>query len=224
MSEKLDMTGIAGGRLLFVGGAPRSGTTLLQNMLDSHPEIAAGPEFDLSEKIIELRNLLQLKIANGRIDSYLGKADADRAVAGFIEEMLLPYADRKGCRLLSEKTPANVMIFKELLEIFPAAKMIFCVRDPRAVVSSLMMVRKKAIRRNGRFSIATLARRFWRAAWYTRSCMQAGNGRFACESWEGAAGSLRGDGYRPGRGYPENLSIPGNLLECRHGRTGEDQA
>lgn len=162
-------------RLIFVGGAPRSGTTLLQNMLDSHMEIAGGPEFDLIEKIVELRNSLQLKVTTKRIAAYLESRDVDRSIASFMAGMLLPYAGKKGRFLLSEKTPSNVLVFGELLEIFPRAKFILCVRDPRAVVSSLLTVRKKAIRRNGRFSVAAFTRRFWRAAWHTRKCMESGS-------------------------------------------------
>lgn len=39
------MKGQKGERLIFTGGAARSGTTLVQNILDSHPDIVGGPEF-----------------------------------------------------------------------------------------------------------------------------------------------------------------------------------
>ena len=33
---------------IFIGGAGRSGTTLLRVILDSHPEICCGPEFRMT--------------------------------------------------------------------------------------------------------------------------------------------------------------------------------
>ncbi len=133
-----------GNRLVFVGGSPRSGTTLLQSMLDSHPDICGGPEFDLVPDIVGLRNRLRASVASGRISVYGSDKDVDREVALFIERLLLPYAGSRDCQVLSEKTPWNVLAFKDLLEVFPAARFIFCVRDPRAVTASMLQVRQRA--------------------------------------------------------------------------------
>jgi hypothetical protein len=45
---------------------------------------------------------------------------------------------------MSEKTPENVRVFRELLTIFPGARFLFCVRDPRAVTASLLEVAERA--------------------------------------------------------------------------------
>jgi hypothetical protein len=42
------------GRLVFVGGSPRSGTTLVQRVLNHHPKVYGGPEFDFIPSIAEL--------------------------------------------------------------------------------------------------------------------------------------------------------------------------
>ena len=133
-----------GNRLVFVGGSPRSGTTLMQSMLDSHPDICGGPEFDLIPDIVGLRNKLRASVASGRTSVYGSDKDVDREVGLFIEGLLLPYADSRHCRTLSEKTPWNVLAFEDLLEIFPGARFIFCVRDPRAVTASMLRVSKRA--------------------------------------------------------------------------------
>lgn len=54
---------------------------------------------------------------------------------------------------MSEKTPRNVLVFSELLSVFPTARFIHVVRDPRAVVASLLQVgkrQKKRGRKQGR--------------------------------------------------------------------------
>jgi protein-tyrosine sulfotransferase len=136
------MTRPAGERLVFVGGSPRSGTTLLQNMLDSHPDVAGGPEFDHVAGIMQLRNLLDESVVNGRIAAFRPPVDA--AIGRLLEDLLLPYADSRSKRLLSEKTPSNVLVFADLLDVLPACHCIFVVRDPRAVVSSMLQVGRRA--------------------------------------------------------------------------------
>ena len=57
-----------GKRFVFIGGSPRSGTTLVQNILDSHPVICGGPEFHHLPDIMNLRKALRDSIAKGWID------------------------------------------------------------------------------------------------------------------------------------------------------------
>jgi glycosyltransferase involved in cell wall biosynthesis len=141
----------AGGELIFVGGSPRSGTTLLQNMLDSHPSVAGGPEFDLVPSIVALRDRMHEKISTGRISAFTSNREVDRSIGTLIEQLLVPYMERHKADYISEKTPANVLVFSELLTIFPEARFLFCVRDPRAIVSSMLEVglRDRAKRANG---------------------------------------------------------------------------
>jgi hypothetical protein len=129
--------------LVFVGGAPRSGTTLLRRVLGAHPEIYAGPEFDLLPALVGLRDLTQAKVREGRISAITDEATVDAAFAGAVRAMLAPRAAREGARLYAEKTPHNVTVFPQLLELFPDAKLILMLRDPRAVVASMKEVSRR---------------------------------------------------------------------------------
>lgn len=133
-----------GNRLIFVGGSPRSGTTLVQNMLDCHPDICGAPEFFCIPNIVDLRKNLHELIAIEWIDAICSYEDVDSRIASLIETLLLPLADRQGCTFLSEKTPRNVLVFPELIKLFPEAHFIHVIRDPRAVVASLVEVGRKA--------------------------------------------------------------------------------
>lgn len=131
-------------KLIFVGGAPRSGTTLVQNMLDSHPLIFGGPEFLHIPDCINLRNKLHYSISREFIDLFCSYDDVDRYIVSLIEHLLFPLADLQGCKFLSEKTPGNVLVFCELIDLFPQAHFIHVVRDPRAIVSSMLLAGKRA--------------------------------------------------------------------------------
>jgi protein-tyrosine sulfotransferase len=129
-----------GERLVFVGGAPRSGTTLLQHVLDSHPDVFGGPEFDCVPTLIETWRQVKASLECGRITVFCCREQIDAAFARLIEDLLLPAADAAGARLLSEKTPLNALYFAELLAMMPRCRAIHVVRDPRAVVASLLNV------------------------------------------------------------------------------------
>jgi hypothetical protein len=48
-----------------------------------------------------------------------------------------------GCSRFSEKSPSNVLVLETLARIAPEAKLIFVLRDPRAVVASMKEVRAR---------------------------------------------------------------------------------
>ncbi|MFV9644589.1 MAG: sulfotransferase family protein [Desulfobacterales bacterium] len=132
-------------RLIFVGGSPRSGTTLVQNMLDSHPLILGGPEFLYLTNIVELRGKVHFSISQGWIDIFFTKDDVDRHIVSLIERLFLPLADKNQCEFYSEKTPMNILVFSELIELFPEAHFIHIIRDPRAIVASMKQVKERAV-------------------------------------------------------------------------------
>jgi hypothetical protein len=163
--------GARGSRFIFVGGAPRSGTTLVQNMLDCHPEVLGGPEFLHLGRIVELRSQLQRGIDRGAIDAFCSRSEADRLIARLIEDLLLPFADRHGAPFLSEKTPSNVFVFRELVELFPGSRCLFVLRDPRAVVASMLETGRRAAERGRRAQPWT--RDLDAAIGYVRRCLEA---------------------------------------------------
>jgi protein-tyrosine sulfotransferase len=122
--------------LVFLGGMGRSGTNLLRNILDSHPDVASGPEFNLVEDIIRLYRSLSLAVDQERISSYMNQARLRLLVKNFMAGIFEEYGDRLGKRLVVEKTPSNIWQFLELSHLFPTAKFIHVVRDGRDVCSS----------------------------------------------------------------------------------------
>jgi hypothetical protein len=145
----------------------------VQNILDCHPDICGGPEFQHLPDIIEVRRKLHASLQKRWIDLFCSAEAIDQQIGALIENLLLPLADRSGCRFLSEKTPANVLIFDDLMILFPHARFIHVIRDPRAVVASLLQVgeriREKFGRSSNSFTLHLLS-----SIRHARNCMSAG--------------------------------------------------
>ena len=165
-----------GARFIFVGGAARSGTTLVQNMLDSHPDICGAPEFLHIPDIIRLRKALRQSIDRKYID-FVSCEEVDRHICSLIESFLYPLAEQYGRRFLSEKSPNNVLVFPDLISLLPGARFIHVVRDPRAIIASQLQVGKRGEQKGWKtqdFTHSVLA-----AVEYVQQCFKTGFASFA---------------------------------------------
>ena len=159
-------------RLIFVGGCPRSGTTLVQNMLDSHPDVFGGPEFLHLQDIIQLRKKLKRSISVGWIDLFCSHEELDRHLRTLVQNLFLPLSDERQCTYLSEKSPMNILVFSELIDLFPEAHFIHIIRDPRAIVSSMQDVRMRA--KQKQVDIPSYTTSISSCIDFTRKCFKAG--------------------------------------------------
>jgi len=119
---------------VFILGVPRSGTTLLRTLLDSHPAIACGPETPWlaghqPRSVMELWSFLREHEA-GYCSSYgMDKAVATSAARALVSTLMDRYAAARGKTRWAEKTPDNVLHVPFLLELFPEARVIHLTRD-----------------------------------------------------------------------------------------------
>ncbi len=138
---------------VFVIGCPRSGTTLLQRMLDSHPELAvANDTHFIPRAIAHLHGDVDFALAPelvARVRSYhrfyrLGLADheVDDAAYGavtygeFVSCLYDTFAANNGKRLGGEKTPDYARHVPLLHGLFPSARFVHIIRDGRDVALS----------------------------------------------------------------------------------------
>jgi hypothetical protein len=133
-------------RLVFVGGPERSGTTLLQNILDSHPDIHGTPPFIHLEDMLALRKKFHHSVEQGFMTHFCDRDDVDCAVNHMIARLLGPAVEKSETRLVSEKTPGNALVFDGIHTLLPQARFILVVRDPRAIISSLLAVGERGKR------------------------------------------------------------------------------
>jgi len=124
---------------IFVGGCPRSGTTLLRAMLDSHPAIVCGPELRALPALAGLSADMRRIVGETLRTHYrLPTEQLDAIFARLIASFLEPLRNASGKRRIAEKTPANALHFAELAQLFPEAHFVQIVRDGRDVVASLL--------------------------------------------------------------------------------------
>jgi len=134
----------SGENIVFIGGVPRSGTTLIQKILDMHSEVYAGPEFDHLPVLSTAYKNMKMGLDNGRQEFYYDENQLQQNFRKLLDELLMSKRKSQNVKFLSEKTPGNVLCFSELKELYPRAYFIYVVRDPRAVINSLVKVGKKA--------------------------------------------------------------------------------
>jgi len=124
--------GSAAATHVFLVGFPRSGTTLLENVLASHPDVEAMEERDcLSDAIAEfiappgglakLAALQPQELAEFR-EAYWARVKQE----GFAPKR----------KVFIDKLPLNLLYLPLIAKLFPDAKILFALRDPRDVVLS----------------------------------------------------------------------------------------
>lgn len=110
---------------VFVLSLPRSGSTLLRLILDTHPDICCPGELSLGQLCDDLYRALYYSIAQASTDNEAARvaitlAKTREAVGGFMGS----YAAVKEKRIWAEKTPTNIDYADILSKTFPDAAFI----------------------------------------------------------------------------------------------------
>lgn len=148
-------------RPIFIVGCPRSGTTLLQQMLDAHPDIAIAPEtffirhfwlqrerygdlendanyHRLIRDIVKIPEFKEMGL-NATEFSH-ASSNIDRKYPSVFQLLLGQFAQKRQVKIVGEKTPNHLLYMPTIQKFFPLARFIHIVRDPRAVVNSWQKV------------------------------------------------------------------------------------
>jgi tetratricopeptide (TPR) repeat protein len=127
--------------LALLGGHPRSGTTLLEQVLDSHPGIVSAEETEIFYNDA-YAPLLRDQPDDAGMFTGLAAATAgqlQQSRQNYFRSMELSLGQPIGGRLLIDKNPSYTFLIPALIRIFPEIKLLIALRDPRDVVMSCFM-------------------------------------------------------------------------------------
>uniref|UniRef100_T1J9P8 Protein-tyrosine sulfotransferase n=1 Tax=Strigamia maritima TaxID=126957 RepID=T1J9P8_STRMM len=124
--------------LIFIGGMPRSGTTLARAMLDAHPDIRCGEETRVIPRLLQMRNqwLKSTRESARLVEAGLDNEVLNSAMAAFFLEVIARHGEP--APRLCNKDPFTLKSAVYLSQLFPNSKFIFMVRDGRATVHSII--------------------------------------------------------------------------------------
>ncbi len=125
-------------QIAFLGGHPRSGTTLLEQILDAHPDVLALDEsFAFNQ---EVTSHIPMPPASGdiqaRILNALSPARTKELRERYVKSLLREVTGEPAARVLLDKNPSPTMSLPAWLRVFPELKVIIALRDPRDVIIS----------------------------------------------------------------------------------------
>mgnify|MGYP001824269825 CR=1 FL=1 len=126
----------SGERHIVMGGAPRSGTTVLRKLFDRHPEICSGAETKLfvpaAYNLEWLAQSYDLPLAE-----LSAMRDGAPSQAAFIDAFAARVRTNADKARWAEKTPQNIRHLAWISQRFPQVSIIHIVRDGRDVVCSM---------------------------------------------------------------------------------------
>jgi tetratricopeptide (TPR) repeat protein len=118
---------------VFLLGFPRSGTTLLEKVLAGHPDVSTLQEIDhlaaAGEHLLADDASLQALATLTPSQARTLREDYWRSVGGSVAAPLAG-------RILVDKMPLHTVALPLIARLFPDAKVLFALRDPRDVVLS----------------------------------------------------------------------------------------
>ena len=122
-------------QIAFLGGHPRSGTTLLEQILDANPDVLAFDEPSAFHHEVEKKIQLNSAGSAGELDQ-LPSSRIREMRTRYVKSLLREAPGQPKQSVLVDKNPSPTMSLNLWLRVFPEVKIIIALRDPRDVIIS----------------------------------------------------------------------------------------
>ena len=141
--EKSDIRGSESDRPIFIVGMPRSGTTLVEQIISSHPQIHGAGELSHIQRITE--TLSSNKVAPLPFPISITELNQEKAAA-LADRYLAELQHRnKDAQHVTDKLPSNYRNLGFIALLFPRARIIHCQRHPLDTCLSCYFQRFKEV-------------------------------------------------------------------------------
>jgi tetratricopeptide (TPR) repeat protein len=142
--QRLRGAGLESERPVFVVGLPRSGTTLVEQILASHSQVFGAGELSLARE--DFQSLPGLRASDEAAMDSLARLDIDTVRLVGQRHLERLYDLHATAVRVVDKMPDNYLYLGMLAVLFPRAKFIHCRRDLRDVAVSCWMTNFRSIR------------------------------------------------------------------------------
>lgn len=120
---------------IFIVGMPRSGTSLTEQILSSHPEVCGAGELNVINDIATgLPETLNSSQPYPQCITLLTSDSCNKTAQEYLDKLSNLCGEK---RFITDKMPHNFLNIGLISILFPQAKIIHCVRDPRDICLSI---------------------------------------------------------------------------------------
>jgi tetratricopeptide (TPR) repeat protein len=124
-------------RMALLTGFPRSGTTLLEQVLDAHPGVVSSEEREfVGRELFVTVSAHREKTPLLELFNELGVEQIERERRRYFQAMEYLLDEPIGDRVHLDKNPAYNLTIPLVLRVFPEIRLVVALRDPRDVVLS----------------------------------------------------------------------------------------
>jgi len=130
---------------IFIVGCQRSGTTWLQRLLTSHPEILGGAESDFFVGFQGAFNDLSVADGERNVKMLLEYWEKDHLISKIYDlwtETFFEFILKHEGRIFCEKSPSHALHIDSINMLLPQAKVIHIIRDSRSTTASMLAASK----------------------------------------------------------------------------------
>jgi tetratricopeptide (TPR) repeat protein len=131
------LTGVPPMRTALLTGFPRSGTTLLEQVLDAHPDLISSEERDfIGNELVRTVTLFKPDKPLHEVLNELDRGHIAIERERYVKAIEYLLGEPIGGRMHLDKNPAYNLTLPLVLRFFPEMRLVIAVRDPRDVVLS----------------------------------------------------------------------------------------
>jgi len=147
--DSADADVLSGSQLIFLISQPRAGSTLLQRILACHPDVHTASEPWLMLPLLYARRSsgvtaeYDAAVAREAVQRFVaGLPGGEEAYQGAVRHLAVSLygaaLQATGKRHFLDKTPRYYLVIDELAQLFPRARFLLLVRNPLAVLASIL--------------------------------------------------------------------------------------